>query len=152
MSGFKRGDKVVCVNLEPMVADGTSWATKAGCKVGGIYTVLLTDSNSLKLEDYNFHLPSKNFKLSDKKEEEEVSYNINGDIVLATKTSDVFLYLGGKYYNLSSGSKEMRGRSFIKSSDGPLHTISNLSNSGDMFKDAVRETITDTPYVEEVPF
>ena len=70
-----------------------------------------------------------------------MSYNVNGDIVLATKTGDVFLYLGGKYYNLSSGQSEMRGRPFIKSSDGPLQTMSNLKNSGDMFKEAIVEAI-----------
>ena len=77
-----------------------------------------------------------------RKEEKEMSYNVNGDIVLATKTGDVFLYLGGKYYNLSSGASEMRGRPFIKSSDGPLQTMSNLKNSGDMFKEAIAESIT----------
>jgi len=75
------------------------------------------------------------------REEEEVSYNVNGDIVIATKTGDVFLYLGGKYYNLSSDDKEMRGRSHIKHSDGPLQTISNLKNSGDMFKESMVEAV-----------
>ena len=73
-------------------------------------------------------------------EGEEMYYNTNGDVVEATSTGDVFLFLGGMYYNLTSGQgTEMRGRKTIKRSDGPLKKLSNISNSGDLFKEAIKE-------------
>ena len=78
---------------------------------------------------------------TEKNEGEEMTYhNVNGDVVEATSTGDVFLYLGGMFYNLSSGRSEMRGRKSIKRSDGPIRKLSNITNSGDLFKEAIAET------------
>lgn len=82
---------------------------------------------------------------TEKQEDKEMSYyNTNGDVVEAASTGDVFLFLGGMYYNLTSGQgTEMRGRKTIKRSDGPLKKLSNISNSGDLFKEAITEVTND---------
>lgn len=147
MSGFKVGDKVVCTNLTPMKKGGRSWATEDGCEVGRVYTVRSIRAHSLRLEDHQFHLPVMNFKLFDKEEDLNTYYCVNGDVVEARRTGDVFLYLGGMYYNLSAKGKEMRGRKHIKRDDGPIVKLSNLSDSGDLFKEAILEGRFD-----EVPF
>jgi len=85
---------------------------------------------------------------TEKNKEEEMYYCVNGDVVMASKTGDVFLYLGGMYYNLSSKKKEMRGRKAIKRDDGPITKLSNLANSGELFKEAVMEAVTSTSYDE----
>ena len=140
MTGFKKGDKVVCINREPTTEGGRSWAIEAGCKVGGIYTIMSVSVHSLRLEDYKYHLPFTNFELVDKEEELNTYYCVNGDVVEARRTGDMFLYVGGMYYNLSSKSKEMRGRKTIKRADGPIIKIANLSNSGDLFKEVIRDS------------
>lgn len=76
----------------------------------------------------------------DKEEEVNDYYSVNGDVVEATSTGDVFLYLGGMFYNLSSGASKMRGRKSIRRQDGPLKKLSNIANSGALFKEAVKET------------
>lgn len=81
--------------------------------------------------------------------EDNVYNSVNGDVYEATKTGDVFLYLSGMYYNLSSGIAEMRGRKTIKRSDGPLIKLANISNSGDMFKEAHKEVMTTA---HQIPF
>lgn len=83
---------------------------------------------------------------------EEVMYHfVNGDVVETRKTGEVFLYLGGMYYNLSSGDKEMRGRKAIKRTDGPVYKIANIANSGDLFKAAIIETVYQED-LDELPF
>ena len=91
---------------------------------------------------------------TEKKGEEELDYySVNGDVVEAASTGDVFLYLSGMYYNLSSGRTEMRGRKSIRRQDGPLKKLSNISNSGDLFKEAVTETHSSIQEVlDEIPF
>ena len=67
-------------------------------------------------------------------------YNfINGDIIEAKGSGDVFLHVSGMFYNLSSNNKEMRGRKHIKREYGPCVKISNIANSGDLFKEARNE-------------
>ena len=139
MSGFEVGDKVACINLDSMLPDGESWATKAGCRVGGIYTIDSVNERALRLKGHSFTLPLKNFKLLEERELNDY-YETNGDVVEAARTGDVFLFLGGMYYNLTSGGSEMRGRKSIRREDGPLKKLSNIANSGNLFKEAIRET------------
>lgn len=144
MSGLKKGDKVRCISTAPDW--GTfSWTSAAGCDVGGVYTIeeiCNTTGTSIRLEEdsFKFSLSSNNFELVTYKEETEVGY-INGDIVEAQSTGEVFLYVGSMWYNLSSGSKEMRGRKAIKSVYGPITKLCNISGSGDLFKQAHLEAI-----------
>lgn len=143
MNGFKKGAKIRCVNLDSFWGGDISWAKMSGCVVGEVYTVEGTSNESIFIEEskINYCLPIENFELVG---EDDMSsyYNTNGDIVQAQKTRDVFLYVGGMYYNLSSDKKEMRGRKTIKRSDGKLIKLTNIANSGDMFKEATQEAIS----------
>lgn len=89
----------------------------------------------------------------EKENEEQMSYNTNGDVV-ETSTGEVFVFFGGYYYNLSTD-KECRGRKIIKSELGPIQLIANLAGTGELLKEAhrdIKEAHEDTFIDQSIPF